>query len=66
MAAFYGVYHGPEGLKNIANRVHNMANNAGTPHTHTAYIYTFSYTLILSLSVSLSHTHTLSHIIRHI
>lgn len=34
MAAFYGVYHGPEGLRNIANRVHNMANNAGTPQTH--------------------------------
>lgn len=24
MAAFYGVYHGPKGLKNIAMRVHNM------------------------------------------
>lgn len=25
MAAFYAVYHGPEGLKQIANRVHGMA-----------------------------------------
>lgn len=25
MSAMYGVYHGPEGLKNIANRVHNAA-----------------------------------------
>jgi len=25
MAAFYGVYHGPEGLKKIARRVHGMA-----------------------------------------
>ena len=25
MAAFYGVYHGPHGLKAIAQRVHNMA-----------------------------------------
>ena len=24
MAAFYGVYHGPTGLKNIATRIHNM------------------------------------------
>lgn len=25
MAAFYAVYHGPQGLKDIALRVHNMA-----------------------------------------
>ena len=25
MAGFYGVYHGPEGIKNIAQRVHNLA-----------------------------------------
>lgn len=25
MAGMYGVYHGPEGLKNIANKVHNTA-----------------------------------------
>ena len=25
MAAFYAVYHGPEGLKQIANRIHSMA-----------------------------------------
>jgi len=25
MAAMYAVYHGPEGLKNIANRVHGLA-----------------------------------------
>ncbi len=24
MAGFYGVYHGPEGIKNIAQRVHNL------------------------------------------
>ncbi len=26
MAAFYAVYHGPEGLKTIANRIHRMAD----------------------------------------
>lgn len=26
MASFYAVYHGPQGLKNIANRVHHLAN----------------------------------------
>ncbi len=26
MASFYGVYHGPEGLKNIARRIHNIAS----------------------------------------
>jgi len=25
MSAFYGIYHGPDGLKNIAKRVHNAA-----------------------------------------
>ena len=28
MAAFYGVYHGPEGLKKIASRVHGMASSS--------------------------------------
>src|SRR5690554_3536442 len=26
MSAFYAVYHGPEGLKKIANRIHSMAS----------------------------------------
>ncbi|CAG8665752.1 5565_t:CDS:2, partial [Racocetra fulgida] len=26
MAAMYGVYHGPEGVKNIAKRIHNFTN----------------------------------------
>lgn len=26
MASFYGVYHGPEGLKKIAQRIHNIAS----------------------------------------
>lgn len=25
MSAMFGVYHGPEGLKGIANRIHNAA-----------------------------------------
>ena len=29
MAAFYGVYHGPDGLKKIASRVHNMTSATG-------------------------------------
>ena len=26
MASFYGVYHGPQGLKTIANRIHRLTN----------------------------------------
>ena len=26
MASFYGVYHGPEGIRQIANRIHNIAS----------------------------------------
>jgi len=26
MAGMYGVFHGPQGLKNIAKRIHNKAN----------------------------------------
>ena len=26
MAGFYGVYHGPEGIRNIAQRIHNIAS----------------------------------------
>merc|ERR1711871_305507 len=30
MAAFYGVYHGPDGLKKIAERIHLMAQSTAT------------------------------------
>ena len=26
MASMYGVYHGPKGLKTIANRIHSLAS----------------------------------------
>ncbi|GGG28625.1 glycine dehydrogenase (aminomethyl-transferring) [Dokdonia pacifica] len=47
MAGMYGVYHGPEGLKNIANKVHNAAatladalEKLGLYQTNTAYFDT--------------------------
>ena len=42
MAAFYGVYHGPEGLKTIAGRVHGMA--VATADALTAGGYTVKTT----------------------
>ncbi len=30
MAGMYAVYHGPEGLRRIANRIHNLAKTLGT------------------------------------
>lgn len=49
MAAFYGVYHGPEGLKRIAERVHGMTvatanalSGAGYSVSKTPYFDTFS------------------------
>lgn len=30
MASFYACYHGPDGLKDIANRIHNMASTAAS------------------------------------
>jgi glycine dehydrogenase len=44
MAAMYAIYHGPDGLRNIATRVHTLAqalsqslNTLGYPTTHTSY-----------------------------
>ncbi|MCV6620129.1 MAG: aminomethyl-transferring glycine dehydrogenase [Cellvibrionaceae bacterium] len=47
MAALYAIYHGPEGLKNIANRVHRLTNilalalqNKGMQLKHTSWFDT--------------------------
>lgn len=37
MAAFYGVYHGPEGLKAIASRIHRMAAATASVLTENGY-----------------------------
>lgn len=37
MAAMYGVYHGPEGLKNIAKRTNNLANVFGAAVAELGY-----------------------------
>ena len=49
MAGMYAVYHGPKGLKYIANKVHNSANTAvealnkiGVYQTNTAYFDTIN------------------------
>lgn len=37
MAAFYAVYHGPEGLKNMARRIHSMAGFLASELTRLGY-----------------------------
>ena len=37
MAGFYGVYHGPDGLKDIAGRIHGMANITATALASAGY-----------------------------
>ena len=37
MAGFYAIYHGPEGLKEIATRIHHMTTWLGNQLTHLGY-----------------------------
>src|SRR5690606_10982575 len=50
MASFYAVYHGPEGLKNIAKRIHDLTKLAdkaiqslGYTQTNTTYFDTLRF-----------------------
>ncbi|QOL25672.1 aminomethyl-transferring glycine dehydrogenase [Thalassotalea sp. LPB0316] len=50
MAAFYAVYHGPDGLKTIANRIHRLADivclgtaNKGLTAVHANYFDTLTF-----------------------
>ncbi len=52
MAAFYAVYHGPEGLKTIANRIHRLADilslgtaSKGLIANHAHYFDTLTFNL---------------------
>ena len=52
MAAFYAVYHGPQGLKTIANRIHRLADilclgtaNKGLTADHANYFDTLTFTV---------------------
>ena len=52
MAAFYAVYHGPQGLKTIANRIHRLTDilcigtaSKGLIAKHTHYFDTLTYKL---------------------
>ncbi|NMP31110.1 aminomethyl-transferring glycine dehydrogenase [Thalassotalea sp. M1531] len=52
MAAFYAVYHGPQGLKTIANRIHRMADilclgtaTKGVQADHANYFDTLTFTV---------------------
>ena len=65
MAAFYGCYHGPEGLKKIAGRIHGMAvatADALTGMTQTLYftrMHLVTYLNILSSTIYLHHVTSL-------
>ena len=54
MAAFYGVYHGPDGLRKIANRVHNMAVATGKERGERRLVKVGDYLKQICQSVSLS------------
>ncbi|NMP15002.1 aminomethyl-transferring glycine dehydrogenase [Thalassotalea sp. Y01] len=50
MAAFYAIYHGPQGLKNIANRIHRLADilclgtaQKGVQAVHANYFDTLTF-----------------------
>ena len=52
MAAFYAVYHGPQGLKTIANRIHRLADilclgtaNKGLTADHANYFDTLTFSV---------------------
>ncbi|TYK65166.1 aminomethyl-transferring glycine dehydrogenase [Colwellia echini] len=52
MAAFYAIYHGPQGLKTIANRIHRLADilclgtaMKGLTATHANYFDTLTFNL---------------------
>ncbi len=52
MAAFYAVYHGPQGLKTIANRIHRFADilaagalSKGLTPLHNSYFDTLTFNL---------------------
>lgn len=67
MASFYGVYHGPKGLKDIANRIHGMAvATANTLAVHGFQIEPTPYfdTIIVNVTTSTSGSHITPEIIR--
>lgn len=43
MAAFYAVYHGPKGIKGIANRIHSMAKMLDKQLQHLGFSQSNSY-----------------------
>jgi len=58
MAAMYAVYHGPDGLKNIATRIHLLAQavangltKLGITQTNTAYFDTLKVTGVKTVTV---------------
>lgn len=54
MAAFYAVYHGPEGLKNIATRIHHMTAATADALAHNGYRITNSGSFFDTITVDLS------------
>ncbi|KAJ3243197.1 hypothetical protein HDU78_000731 [Chytriomyces hyalinus] len=63
MAAMYAVYHGPQGIKDIANRVHNLTSvlAAGVEKLgHTVVNKTFFDTLTIKTAVEASVLHAAS------
>lgn len=57
MASFYAVYHGPEGLKNIANRIHSMTVVTGEVLKKYGYNVVEGNGYFDTLYIDLSKTH---------
>ncbi|MDO4165590.1 MAG: aminomethyl-transferring glycine dehydrogenase [Bacteroides sp.] len=67
MAGFYAVYHGPQGIRNIAERIHSIAvylektiNKLGYKQVNTQYFDTLRFTLPDTLSAQQIRTIALS------
>ena len=68
MAGFYAVYHGPEGIRNIALRIHSIAslleqeiNKLGYRQVNTCYFDTLQFTLPTGMSAEQVRTIALNH-----
>ncbi len=68
MAGFYAVYHGPEGIRDIALRIHSIAslleqeiNKLGYRQVNTCYFDTLQFTLPTGMSAEQVRTIALNH-----
>ena len=68
MAGFYAVYHGPQGIRDIALRIHSIAaflereiNKLGYRQVNTCYFDTLQFALPEGMSAGQVHTVALNH-----